>query len=132
MSNHIVLLYTFSDSISFNPKVSVNKQAFALKSVVNNLNFVDSNSTLVLVLLLHLLFLREPKATQIFYNYLVFLIYIDYVNIALFIRCVQFLGSLVPKHAGINCFIWILQRNLLSSFRSFEPFESLVIGDRKY
>jgi hypothetical protein len=131
MSNHIVLLYTFSDSISFNPKVSVNKQAFALKFVVDDLNFVDSNSTLVLVLLLHLLFLREPKATQIFYNYLVFLIYIDYVNIALFIRCVQFLRPLVPKHASINCFIWILQRNLLSSFRSFEPFESLVIGDRK-
>jgi len=62
MSNHIVLLYTFSDSISFDPKVSVNEQAFALKSVVDDLNFVDSNSTLVLVLLLHLLFLREPKA----------------------------------------------------------------------
>ena len=132
MPNHIVLLYTLSDSIGFNTKFSVNEQAFAIQFVVNYFNFVDSNPAFVLVLFFHFLFLRESHAAEIFDHYFVFLIDVYNVDIALIVRCVQLLRAFVPKHAGIDCFIWVLQRNLLSSFCCFEPFESLIIRNCEY
>lgn len=85
MPDHIVLLYTFSDSIGFNTKLSVNKQAFAIKFVVNYFYFIDSNPAFVLVLFFHFLFLRESHTTEILDHYFVLLIDIYNVNVALFV-----------------------------------------------
>ena len=130
MTYHVMLFYSFFNSIRLDTEVSLYQQTSSIQFVVDNLQMINFDSSLAFIILL-LLFLRETDLANVLLNYFVLLVNIYNVYVALFISCVQFLRTLIPIHASINCFVWIFQNYLLSSLCGLKPLKGLIVRNRK-